>query len=123
MESLGSTPDRCDWPHVQQYAAPVFDRYRVLVDELAHRRRSLGLSQEDVGGSSGLADGHVNKLEAIHRVAQFPTLQLWASTLGLKLALVPAQLPSATIAAIENRPAPLRETEKTIPQTPQLVGE
>jgi transcriptional regulator with XRE-family HTH domain len=68
----------------------------------------LGLSQEDINAAAGLADGHINKLEAFHRTAQFPTLQLWANTIGLSITVAPAILPPATTRAIERRPAPLR---------------
>ncbi len=61
------------------------------------------MSQEDVGAASGLGDGHVNKLENFDRIAQFPTLQLWAQTLGLSIALCPASLPQSSARIIEQR--------------------
>lgn len=76
-----------------------------------------------IGAAAGLGDGHVNKLEALHRVAQFPTMQLWVSTLGTELTLVPTPLPSATIAKLENRRGPLRAPEHPKSQSPHLVGE
>tara|TARA_R110000851_G_scaffold22626_9_gene67012 strand:- start:548 stop:820 length:273 start_codon:yes stop_codon:yes gene_type:complete len=80
------------------------------VGELVRRRRALGISQEDLSDAAGMADGHINKLEAFARTAQFPTLQLWAQTLGAEITLRAAPLPDATARAIERRPAPLRET-------------
>lgn len=108
MGNLGPPPPPCELPHVQQYGQPAYDRYKALVEELKRRRMLLGLSQEDINAAAGLADGHINKLEAFHRTAQFPTLQLWASTIGLSITVAPAILPPATTRAIERRPAPLR---------------
>ncbi len=76
IDNLGPIPAPCDRAHEGQYARAVFDEYTRLVAELQCRRRSLGLSQEDVNAAAGLADGHINKLEAFHRTAQMPTLQL-----------------------------------------------
>lgn len=110
LSKPGPVPDPCPCEHVGQFARPVFAEYHRLAIELARRRKALGLSQEDVAAAAGLADGHVNKLEAFHRVPQFPTLQLWAATLGLQIQLRPAALPEATQRAIESRHEPLRET-------------
>lgn len=123
MENLGQTPEPCAQPHFGQYAGSVYDSYRELVAELVRRRRALGLSQDDVGAASGLADGHVNKLEAFARTAQMPTWQLWAETLGLQMSLQPAAMPTATIAAIERRPAPLREANTSKPRATASIGE
>ena len=112
IENLGPIPDPCQLPHAGQYAGPVFETYQALVSELARRRRSLGLSQEDVAAAGGFADGHINKLEALDRIAQMPTLQLWAQTVGCQITLQPCALPPATHRAIERRPAPLRQTNK-----------
>lgn len=95
FNNMKAAPDPCDKPHTSQYAAKTFDQYVSLVGELSRRRRSLGLSQEDICNAAGLADGHINKLEAFHRTAQFPTLQLWASTLGMNITLSPCPLPDA----------------------------
>lgn len=103
IDNLGPVPAPCSAPHVGQYSARTFEQYTALVTELQRRRRQLGLSQEDVCAASGLADGHINKLEALDRIAQFPTLRLWAETLGFSLALLPTQLPKATTKAIEAR--------------------
>jgi transcriptional regulator with XRE-family HTH domain len=108
LNNLGAVPDPCDLPHRKHYAARTFKAYEDLVEQLIRRRRSLGLSQEDVCAAAALADGHISKLEAFHRIGQLPTLQLWADTLGMSLTLAPAPLPNATIRAIENRPAPLQ---------------
>ena len=115
LNKLTLIPDPCDKEHFGQYSAQVFQYYIDLVAELVRRRRLLGLSQEEICAASGLADGHVNKLEAFHRIAQFPTLQLWTETLGMKLVLKPAPMPPATVLAIEQRPAPMRKT-RTKPQ-------
>ncbi|MGR3662522.1 MAG: helix-turn-helix domain-containing protein [Paracoccaceae bacterium] len=109
MDDLRAVQDPCNGEHVGQYSAKAYENYRCLVAELAHRRRSLGLSQEDICAASGLADGHINKLEAFARTAQLPTLQLWVQTLGLKMVLSPAPLPPATLAALRHQPTPLRE--------------
>lgn len=116
LSNLGQVPEPCALEHVAQYAKPVFDEYRALVSDLARRRRLLGLSQEDLNAAAGLADGHINKLEAFARTAQFPTLQLWAKTLGTSITLAPSPLPAATTRAIEQRPAPLIEkpTQKAL---------
>jgi len=113
LDNLGDIPAPCQAEHVGQYSAKVYDNYRSLVAELVRRRHSLGLSQEDIGGASGLADGHINKLEAFERTAQLPTLQLWAATVGMQIAMRPCPLPPATIRAMEQRPAPLRQTTPT----------
>lgn len=112
MDNLGQPPGPCTLPHHDQYAAPVYQSYVDLVEDLKRRRRLLGLSQEDINAAAGLADGHLNKLEALHRTAQFPTLQLWAATLGVQITGTPAPLPPSTARAIERRPAPLRETSQ-----------
>lgn len=103
LDNLGPVPSPCALPHSGQYAARAVETYAALVSELQRRRRSLGLSQEDVTAASGLADGHINKLEAFARTAQFPTLQLWAETLGLSIRLEPAPLPPKTAQTIEER--------------------
>lgn len=112
INNLGPTPEPCGEQHHGKYGQPAFDQYRDLVAALSTRRRLIGLSQEDVNGAAGLADGHINKLEAFDRTAQFPTLQLWANTVGLKITLSPAPLPAATARAIERRPKPLLETRQ-----------
>lgn len=112
LANLGPIPDPCSLPHVGKYGQPTYDRYKGLVEELKRKRRALGLSQEDINAAAGLADGHINKLEALHKTAQFPTLQLWAATVGMELTMKPAPLPVATARAIERRPAPLLETNR-----------
>ena len=82
------------------------------MNELVDRRRALGLSQDDIATAGGFADGHINKLEAFDCIAQFPTLQLWAQTLGLQTALMPVELPAATHRSIERRAIPLRSTRQ-----------
>ncbi|MEM9584826.1 MAG: helix-turn-helix transcriptional regulator [Pseudomonadota bacterium] len=66
------------------------------------RRRALGLSQEDINHAAGLADGHINKLESFARTAQFPTLKLWADTLGLAITATPCALPPEINELIES---------------------
>lgn len=119
LTALNGPVAPCPRKHHGQYAAPVYQNYRELVGALVAKRRSLGLSQEDVTAAAGLADGHINKLEAFSRTAQLPTLQLWAETVGLSLTLTPATLPRATVTAIEQRPAPLREYD-TQPKSRQI---
>lgn len=123
MDNLGPMPESCNEQHVGQYSAKVYANYLGIVAELARRRRSLGLSQEDICAASGLADGHINKLEAFARTAQMPTLQLWAQTLGLKMTLAPAPLPPATLAAIRHRPAPLRKANTSKSRAILINGE
>lgn len=122
LDNLGPVPDPCDLPHRKLYAARTFNLYEELVAELVRRRRSLGLSQEDVCAAAALADGHIAKLEAFHRIAQMPTLQLWADTLGVSLTLSPAPLPSATIRAIDDRPSPLKD-RRPKPQQLSLIDD
>lgn len=112
LSDLGPVPDPCGLDHTGLYAKPVFDEYRALVGDLARRRKQIGLSQEDLSAAAGLADGHINKLEAFTRTPQFPTLQLWAATLGMELTLAPAPIPPATLRAIERRKAPLMQKQK-----------
>lgn len=103
LGDLGGEIEPCALPHVRQYSAQTFELYASLVAELQLRRRSLGMSQDDVCAASGLSDGHINKLEAYDRVAQFDTLKLWAQTLGLAISLTPSALPQASAKLIERR--------------------
>lgn len=116
LDNLGEVPGPCEKRHVGQYSQAMFEPYRDLVRGLVARRHSLGLSQEEINAASGLTDGHINKLEAFDRVAQFPTLQTWASTLGLKINLEPVALPDATMRALKRRTSPLpqRQTPKVL---------
>lgn len=103
LENLGVPPGPCSLPHQGAFAQQTFDEYVTIVGELQRRRRQLGLDQVDVNEAMGAADGYISKLEALHRTAPFPTLQLWAQTLGLSITVAPAALPPATIKAIEDR--------------------
>tara|TARA_R110002072_G_scaffold43676_3_gene122515 strand:+ start:2010 stop:2522 length:513 start_codon:yes stop_codon:yes gene_type:complete len=103
LDDLGSTPKPCALDHNKQYAKKVYDEYKSLVAELVRKRRALGLSQEDINAAAGLAEGHINKLESFARTAQFPTLRLWAETVGLEITLAAAMLPPATARAIDRR--------------------
>ncbi len=103
LDALGDPPPPCDLPHAKGCSRKTFDAYECIVGEMRTKRRRLGLSQEDVNAAMGAADGYVNKLESLARVATFPTLQLWAQTLGLSITTSPAPLPPATIRTIENR--------------------
>jgi len=105
LDNLGPVPEPCNRPHVANYARQTFEQYETLVDELRRRRRQLGLDQADLNSAMGVTDGYVNKLESVARVATFPTLQLWAQSLGLSLTTCPAPLPAATMRAIEHRQA------------------
>lgn len=87
--------------------------YTALVAAFVRKRHSLGLSQEEINAAAGFADGHLNKLEAFHRIAQLPTLQLWAQTLGLKITIAEDALPQATRLAIALRSVPLRHVCQT----------
>ena len=109
VDNLGNPPEPCALPHQGQYAGRTLGDYKALVGSLIQRRKQLGLSQEDVTEAAGLADGHINKLEALHRYAQFPTLHLWAQTLGLEITLYPAPIPPKTMAVIDGRAKPLRK--------------
>jgi transcriptional regulator with XRE-family HTH domain len=100
---LGPVLEPCSFDHTGKYALKTYETYEALVTVLREKRRMLGISQEDVGAAAGLADGHVGKLESLVRTAQLPTIQLWASTLGLEITLTPALLPVATTRAIEGR--------------------
>jgi hypothetical protein len=111
LDNLGPPPDPCKLEHVGQYAGPAFATYADLIRHLIAKRKSIGISQEDVAAAAGLADGHISKLESFDRIAQFPTLQLWAHTIGLEITTRPIALPPATVRTIERRPAPYRDTE------------
>lgn len=110
LDDLGPTPESCALEHHGQYGAAVYDQYKELVAQLVRKRRALGLSQEDINASAGMAEAHLNKLEAFARTAQFPTMQLWAETLGLEITLAASPIPAATARAIEARtPRPYDE--------------
>ena len=101
VSNLGPVPEPCQRPHHKQFAADTFQLYRDTVTELRRRRVMLGLSQETLCAVAGLADGHINKLENMDRIARFETLHLWAQCLGLSLTLQPVALPKRTQQAIE----------------------
>tara|TARA_R110001606_G_scaffold77347_1_gene178801 strand:- start:259 stop:768 length:510 start_codon:yes stop_codon:yes gene_type:complete len=103
IDNLGPAPEPCSLKHQGQYGAPAYDQYKALVAQLVRKRRALGMSQEDINAAAGMADMHLNKLEAFARTAQFPTLQLWAATLGVEITLRPAPLPPATARTIDRR--------------------
>jgi hypothetical protein len=103
MANLGPVPDPCDKLHVNGAGNALWEDYRALVDDMRRRRRVLGLSQEDVNNAMGMADGYVNKLEALDRIPRPHVLQLWAQTLGLRLTAVPTELPAATLRIIDER--------------------
>ena len=109
----------CALPHRGQYSQRVIDQYDALVDVLRQRRRALGLSQEDVTQATGLSDGHINKLEALHRIAELPTLQTWAQSLGLVIAMLPSPLPAGTIRVIDERKAAPYRPEMARHKKPQ----
>tara|TARA_R110002110_G_scaffold26572_7_gene97483 strand:- start:3253 stop:3765 length:513 start_codon:yes stop_codon:yes gene_type:complete len=103
LGKLGPAPEPCTLDHDKQYAKKVYDQYKSLVGELVKKRRALGLSQEDINAAAGMAEAHLNKLESFARTAQFPTMQLWAETLGLEITLAASILPPATVRAIDRR--------------------
>lgn len=103
LDELGDPPASCGLPHSHGYARKTFEAYEGIVGELRSKRRRLGISQDDLNAAMGVADGYVNKLESMARVATFPTLQLWAQTLGLSITTIPAPLPPATARTIEDR--------------------
>lgn len=96
-DELGPVPEPCALPHVDKWGRSTYQQYVKLVIELKRRRNALGLSQQAVNAASGLADGHISKLEALHRTAQFDTLVIWAATLGLGISLEPCDLPEVTV--------------------------
>lgn len=110
-----SNPGPCSLPHTGNLGKPAIELYTQFIDLLRMRRKAIGLSQEDITECTGLADGHINKLEAQHRIASMPTLLLWAQSIGLELTVRPAPLPTKTCLTIERRPFPLREKQKHLP--------
>lgn len=121
VDNLGEPPARCDLPHDGRHAKQVFTEYRILVEELRRRRRSLGMDQSDLNAAMGLADGYVNKLEAFHRLPSPPTLLLWCQALGVHMSITPTTLPPATLKAIEDRQArPYRESHAHFRHAVQL---
>jgi len=82
----------CSEIHLSGYGLLAIGKYKDLVEQLVQRRRDLGLSQDDINSAAGFADGHLNKLEALHRIAQFKTMLIWTATLGLEITLEPANL-------------------------------
>jgi transcriptional regulator with XRE-family HTH domain len=119
IKTLATIPEPCGKSHHGMYAARTYDEYKSLVAVFIRKRRSLGLSQEDLCAAAGLADGHINKLEAFARTAQMPTLQLWAKTLGLGITVAQTDLPAATVRAIKHRSKPLREI-KNVQRAPMI---
>lgn len=86
-------PAPCTAGHINGYDERTFELYRGLVADLRHNQRQLGLSQEDLNAIIGTADGYVNKLESLARVATFPTMALWVQSLGLSITTTPTPLP------------------------------
>ena len=105
LSDMGEPPAPCDLQHARGYSRRVFDGYTALVEELAQRRRRLGLDQTDLNDAMGMADGYISKLESYARIASTPTLQTWCDTLGVRFTISPAPLPDATLRAIERRQA------------------
>jgi len=121
LDNLGPVPPPCGLPHSGQYARRTMDTYQILIGEFIRRRRSLGLDQTDLCAAIGLGDGHISKLEALHKIASPPTLLLWAQALGLTLTTAPAPLPPATIKAIENRKDRPYAASQVRSKQPQLL--
>lgn len=108
-------PDRCDGEHINNFCAPAIYAYEDLVAELRRKRHLLGLSQEELGFGSGLADGHINKLEADGRTATLPTLLIWAGSLGYDITLTPAPVPPRILRMIESKAGRARPASPPAP--------
>lgn len=65
--------------------------YRELIEQLAARRRELGLSQERLGERIGISARLVNKWECGTRRPSGYFLHLWVLALGCKLVLTVLQ--------------------------------
>lgn len=113
LDRLGDVPEPCTAPHRGGYGQKVYQDYAEIVTKLRQRRMAVGMSQEELTDATGLADGHINKLEAYHRTAQLPTLQLWARALGYEIALAPCDLPPKSRAIITGRRKPLQTQNTT----------
>lgn len=113
LDDLGNIPEPCAEQHRGNYGKTVYQDYAAIVTKLRQRRQAVGMSQEELTDATGLADGHINKLEAYHRTAQLPTLQLWARALGYEIALSPCELPAKSRAIISGRRKPLQQQDTT----------
>lgn len=78
----------------------IYDDLRLILKE---RREGLNLSMGDIEFASGLADGHVNKMESPNpaRIPQIDTVLLWLQSLGYELVVRPTELPPATASILE----------------------
>lgn len=56
-----------------------------LVNEIVRRRKSLGLTQNDVASRAGITQAQVARLENSHTVPSIETVIKVANALGLKL--------------------------------------
>ena len=89
LEALPAAPlEPCALEHCGRYGKGVVDNYAARVRDLAKRRVSLGLSQEDVTDAAGFPDGYINKLEALARIPRMDTFAIWTQTLGLAFDIV-----------------------------------
>lgn len=96
-------PKACRRRHWKGYSASLIGSQEQLQEHLRERRLRLGLSQEDIEGAGGFPVDHLGKLETLARVAQFPTMLLWAETLGYDIALIPKPLPDQVLAIIDQK--------------------
>jgi len=60
-------------------------RRRELVDDLAERRRAVGLSQTEVAALMGTSQSAVARLESGHGDVRFSTLERYAAALDQQL--------------------------------------
>lgn len=95
-------PEPCARQHVDAQGVTV-ESYQDAMTVIADARRRLGVDQNDVGATAGLADGHVNKIEAGHRHCTLPVLLSLAATVGLSVVLAPAPLPKQAVALVSGR--------------------
>lgn len=80
-------------------SALIVNSFEDLKQILHNRRNELTLSISDTEHASGFADDHLRKMDT-PSPTKIPNLQAaidWANTLGYNLALVPTDLPTATL--------------------------
>lgn len=87
-----------------------------LGEALRERRVQLGMSQEEVCASAGVARSWLSKVEAgRHRGAELQKVLDLAATLGLTLVLTRDGAPAAGVASASAPPAPDARPEPTAP--------
>ena len=92
-------PPRIDPGYVTHIPLGSYDEGR---EALRARRRELRLTIKEVEYAAGIATDHLAKAEKDEpsRVFNFSYFILWARTLGYQVALVPTDLPAATLRAV-----------------------